>query len=220
MSSRTFAPRSNAKGGGWQVTGDGRWHGHPVPGKKHRRGRNAKRSPKCAYCKEEGHWMKDNRKGELLCPLLIAKEQKKEARRIQHKKVQQARQDALNSGEWLTYDRGAAAYKPTEQELDYAVSLAIHPDPRPVDSYDTSVMDGDNQFASLFIESDEESEKVTTGAQVAALRVQLQSLEARLFEIQEEYDGGAWGDHAMQSLPTEEEIAAVTAKLAALGVTV
>merc|ERR1711964_644982 len=138
---------------------------------------------------------------------------------------------SLNSGEWLTYNRGAR-YRPSKQELDYDVKLVTKPDPRPVPCYDLFVMDGDeNHYSALVEQSDEESEKVvqkvvvqdnnqTAQTQIAALRVKLQTLETRLTAIEDAYDGGSWGDHAMEADPTEREIAAVKAKLLALGATV
>ena len=102
--------------------------------------------------------MKDRKEGKILCPSLIEKEARREARRLQRKKEQQAMRDARNSGEWLTYERNGPAYKPTNQELRWAAGLAG--DARPLHSYaDVNKMDEDedyNQFGALRSDSEDE----------------------------------------------------------------
>ena len=136
MASRTFAPRSN-----------------------NGRSRKQNRTPSCAYCKESGHWMRDRRANKILCPRLVQKQARAEAARIKRREENQLIKKALNSGEWLTYERGAPTYKPTQKELRRAAGL--DQDNRPVLSYaNPRAVDENNPFAALDSDSSDDEEVI------------------------------------------------------------
>jgi len=111
------------------------------------------RTPTCAYCKESGHWMKDRRENRVLCPKLIQKNNRAAAARTERKKENQLIKKALESGEWLTYDRGAP-YKPTKQEVRQAAGLVE--DKRKPQTYDQNYFNALDSDSSSGEEEDEE----------------------------------------------------------------
>ena len=52
---------------------------------KSNRGKTPKKTPVCAYCKEEGHWMKQG--ADIICPKLITKLTKEAAQREKQKRI-------------------------------------------------------------------------------------------------------------------------------------
>jgi hypothetical protein len=70
------------------------------------------RQPSCAYCKEEGHWMK-HRSGEAICPKLKAKNGHRH--QVNHRQAEQ-RRTALQSGEWVSSQGSRQASQPRKRQ--------------------------------------------------------------------------------------------------------
>ena len=162
------------------------------------------RKPNCAYCKEDGHWMK-HRSGEAICPKLRAKATRQQE--TNHSLAEHRRQ-AIADGEWVASQGRSAQRQPRKRSNTHQ---AVNRFEIPSDT-----------------ESDEEdhvpitqSKKVTTGAwasgaskavksegtikpsqalvqkrsdeQLDAIRLQLEELRSELLSSKESSDG-SWAD--------------------------
>jgi len=166
--------------------------------------RSPSRKPSCAYCKEDGHWMK-HRSGEAICPKLRAKATRQQE--TNHSLAEHRRQ-AIADGEWVASQGRSAQRQPRKR---------------------TNARPAVNRFEiPSDTESDEEDhvpitqpKKVTTGAwasgaskavksegtikpsqalvqkrsdeQLDAIRLQLEELRSELLSSKESSDG-SWAD--------------------------
>jgi len=73
--------------------------------------RSPSRKPSCAYCKEDGHWMK-HRSGEAICPKLRAKATRQQE--INHSLAEYRRQ-AIAAGEWVASQGRSAPRQPRKR---------------------------------------------------------------------------------------------------------
>ena len=162
------------------------------------------RKPNCAYCKEDGHWMK-HRSGEAICPKLRAKNGHRQ--QVNRRQAEDRRQ-AITAGEWVASQGRSAPRQPRKR---------------------TNARPAVNRFEiPSDTESDEEDhvpitqpKKVTTGAwasgaskavksegtikpsqalvqkrsdeQLDAIRLQLEELRSELLSSKESSDG-SWAD--------------------------
>ena len=166
--------------------------------------RSPSRKPSCAYCKEDGHWMK-HRSGEAICPKLRAKATRQQE--TNHSLAEHRRQ-AIADGEWVASQGRSAQRQPRKRSNTHQ---AVNRFEIPSDT-----------------ESDEEDhvpitqpKKVTTGAwasgaskavksegtikpsqalvqkrsdeQLDAIRLQLEELRSELLSSKESSDG-SWAD--------------------------
>ena len=166
--------------------------------------RSTSRKPSCAYCKEDGHWMK-HRSGEAICPKLRAKATRQQE--TNHSLAEHRRQ-AIVDGEWVASQGRSAQRQPRKRSNTHQ---AVNRFEIPSDT-----------------ESDEEDhvpitqpKKVTTGAwasgaskavksegtikpsqalvqkrsdeQLDAIRLQLEELRSELLSSKESSDG-SWAD--------------------------
>lgn len=166
--------------------------------------RSPSRKPSCAYCKEDGHWMK-HRSGEAICPKLRAKATRQQE--TNHSLAEHRRQ-AIVDGEWVASQGRSAQRQPRKRSNTHQ---AVNRFEIPSDT-----------------ESDEEDhvpitqpKKVTTGAwasgaskavksegtikpsqalvqkrsdeQLDAIRLQLEELRSELLSSKESSDG-SWAD--------------------------
>jgi len=69
------------------------------------------RKPNCAYCKEDGHWMK-HRSGEAICPKLKAKATH---RRETNHSLAEYRRQAIADGEWVASQGRSAQRQPRKR---------------------------------------------------------------------------------------------------------
>lgn len=171
---------------------------------RHRVQRSTSRKPSCAYCKEDGHWMK-HRSGEAICPKLKAKATH---RRETNHHLAESRRQAIADGEWVASQGRSVQRQPRKR---------------------TNARPAVNRFEiPSDTESDEEDhvpitqpKKVTTGAwasgaskavksegtikpsqalvqkrsdeQLAGIRLQLEELRSELLSSKENSDG-SWAD--------------------------
>ena len=88
------------------------------------------KKPFCAYCKVEGHWLKD--KGVVVCPKLVAKQQmaarrnekKRESARMWRSQVSEEVSMETGSGGWDTVGDGNGSGKPKVEEKKGVVRMS------------------------------------------------------------------------------------------------
>ncbi len=184
--------------------------------------RSPSRKPSCAYCKEDGHWMK-HRSGEAICPKLRAKATRQQE--INHSLAEYRRQ-AIAAGEWVASQGRSAPRQPRKR---------------------TNARPAVNRFEiPSDTESDEEDrvpitqpKKVTTGAwasgaskavksegtikpsqalvqkrsdeQLAEIRLQLETCHKELAKEKERFDG-SWASQG-DITDLEEEISDLEGQL-------
>ncbi len=104
------------------------------------------KKPFCAYCKVEGHWLKD--KGVVVCPKLVAKQQmaarrnekKRESARMWRSQVSEEVSMETGSGGWDTAGKGGKKKIPMKAEKKGVVKMSRNR----FDMGDDDSDDGDN----------------------------------------------------------------------------
>jgi hypothetical protein len=156
------------------------------------------KKPFCAYCKVEGHWLRD--RGVVVCPKLVARQQmaarrnekKRESARMWRSQVSEEVSMETGSGGWDTVGDGKGSGKPKVEEKKGVVSMSKNP----FDMGDDDSDDSDNVGV-------EEVPKVTN-ARVVPAGAWGKPLEFAAEDKADEYDPTkSWGDQ--DDFPKAEE---------------
>ena len=189
---------------------------------RHRVQHSTSRKPSCAYCKEDGHWMK-HRSGEAICPKLRAKNGHRQ--QVNRRQAEDRRQ-AITAGEWVA-SLGRSAQRQPRKRTNARPAVNRFEIPSDTES------DGEDHVPIT------QPKKVTTGAwasgaskavksegtikpsqalvqkrsdeQLDSIRLQLETCRRELAKEKETFDG-SWASQG-DITDLEEEIADLEGQL-------
>lgn len=179
--------------------------------------RSTSRKPSCAYCKEDGHWMKHS-SGEAICPKLRAKATH---RRETNHDLAESRRQAIAAGEWVASQgskRGAQRQPRKRSNTHQAVNRFEIPSDTESDEEDQVPITQPKKVttgawasgASKAVKSEGTNKSSQTlvqkrsDEQLAEIRLQLERCRRELASEKEKFDGSWASQGDINDL--EEEI--------------